>query len=87
MLPLVFKTANVNGFTDFINGLTPDIELGENYANLGTLGDVNEPLLAACLSEIFPGLSPITPPVEILEIVGESKQNSPLHQLMIAEHN
>lgn len=85
MLPLVFKTANVNGTTDFIDGLAPDVELGEDYTNLGTLGDVNEPLLAECLAEIFPGRFANRMPVEILEIVGESKQNSPLHQIMIAE--
>lgn len=85
MLPLVFKTLNSNGVTDFTDGLSPDVELGENYANLGVLGDVREPLLEACLAEIFPGRSPNRAPVEILEIVGESKQNSPLHQLMIAE--
>ncbi|WP_432410273.1 S41 family peptidase [Rasiella sp. SM2506] len=85
MLPLVFKTLNSNGVTDFIDGLDPDVELGENYANLGVLGDVREPLLEACLAEIFPGRSPNRNPVEILEIIGESKQNSPLHQLMIAE--
>ena len=85
MLPLVFKTANINGVTDFIDGLDPDVELGEDYANLGTLGDVNEPLLAECLAEIFPGRTPNRAPVEILEIVGESKQNSPVHQIMLAE--
>jgi len=85
MLPLVFKTANVNGVTDFIDGLAPNVELGEDYSNLGTLGDPREPLLEACLAEIFPGRSPNRTPVEILEVVGESKQNSPLHQRMIAE--
>jgi carboxyl-terminal processing protease len=85
MLPLVFKTANVNGVTDFIDGLDPTVELGEDYTNLGTLGDVREPLLEACLAEIFPGRSPNRTPVEILDIVGESKQGSPLHQIMIAE--
>lgn len=85
MLPLVFKTANVNGVTDFIDGLDPYVELGEDYSNLGILGDVREPLLEACLAEIFPGRSRKSTPVEILEIIGESKQSSPLHQVMIAE--
>ncbi len=85
MLPLVFKTLNANGVTDFIDGLDPDVELGEDYANLGTLGDVREPLLEACLAEIFPGRFPNRAPVEILEIVGESKQSSPLHQVMVAD--
>jgi len=60
MLPLIFKTANASGFTDYVDGLVPDIELGEDYANLGVLGDVNEPLLAAALNNIFP--APVAPP-------------------------
>lgn len=50
--PLIFKSLNVNGKTDYFNGLDPDIFLKEDYGNLGVLGDVNEPLLAAALSDI-----------------------------------
>src|SRR5690554_453693 len=35
MLPLVFKTANKNGVTDFTEGLLPDIYQRENYFDLG----------------------------------------------------
>src|SRR5690606_17071400 len=56
MLPLVFKTANKVGHTDFINGLAPHIALKENFFNLGELGDPDEPLLAAALSNM--GISP-----------------------------
>lgn len=56
MLPLVFKTANKVGHTDFINGLAPNIALKENFFNLGELGDPDEPLLAAALSNM--GISP-----------------------------
>ena len=59
MLPLIFKTANAAGNTDYIDGLFPDIEIDEAYENLGELGDVNEPLLAAALNNIFP--APISP--------------------------
>ena len=45
------------GFTDFVDGLDPDIELAEDYSNLGMLGDANEPLLAEAFNDIFP--SPI----------------------------
>lgn len=87
MLPLVFKTANVNGNTDFIDGLPPDIMIDEDYANLGILGDVNEPLLSRALSEIVPGFKPVeTRHVQnVFEEISESKANSKLHQLMIAE--
>ena len=74
MLPLVFKTANANGNTDFIDGLPPDIELKENYANLGQLGSIDEPLLAETLNQIFPGLSPTLPFTNFTEI-GDSNSN------------
>ncbi|MGJ8685183.1 MAG: S41 family peptidase [Nonlabens sp.] len=51
--PLVLKSINNAGFTDYFNGLAPDIALQEDYSNLGILGDVNEPLLAACLQDIM----------------------------------
>ncbi|WP_242119353.1 S41 family peptidase [Aestuariivivens sediminicola] len=52
MQPLIFKSVNSSGFTDYFNGLTPDITLEEDYLNLGVLGDPDEPLLAAALAEI-----------------------------------
>lgn len=51
--PLVLKSINSAGFTDYFNGLVPDIALQEDFENLGVLGDVNEPLLAACLQDIM----------------------------------
>ena len=52
MQPLIFKSLNKVGNTDYDNGLTPDIELNESYLNLGVLGDSNEKLLSAALAEI-----------------------------------
>src|SRR5690606_39933223 len=52
MLPLVFKTSNVAGHTDYVDGLFPQIPLQEDYFNLGQLGEPTEPLLAAALFEI-----------------------------------
>ena len=85
MLPLVFKTANASGNTDYIDGLVPDVEIAEDYSDLGILGDPKEPLLAAALNEIFPGRSNQLPQHRALEVIGERKQNSPSHQIMIAE--
>jgi carboxyl-terminal processing protease len=89
MLPLVFKTANSNGFTDYVNGLVPEIQLNEDYSNLGMLGDVNEPLLAAALNDIFPtpGPAPFRNSFTVLKEISESKANLPVHQIMIAEKN
>jgi len=85
MLPLVFKTVNANGFTDFVDGLVPEVAVEEDYSNLGALGDVNEPLLAAVLNEIFPSPMPQTRSNVQYEEISESKANSPIYQLMIAE--
>ncbi|GHC52752.1 hypothetical protein GCM10008083_15840 [Ulvibacter litoralis] len=86
MLPLVFKTANANGNTDYIDGLLPDIELSEDYSNLGVLGDPNEPLLAAALNEILPSPRPVRRNFTTLEEISESKASTPTYQLMVAEH-
>ncbi len=52
MQPLVFKLVNKAGFGDYQNGLEPTIILKEDIANLGQLGDVNEPLLSTALGII-----------------------------------
>lgn len=85
MLPLVFKTSNSVGFTDYTDGLFPDILLKEDYTNLGILGDVNEPLLAAVLNDILSIPQPQSRNNLILNEISESKSLSPIYQLMIAE--
>lgn len=85
MLPLVFKTANAAGTTDYVDGLFPDIPFREDYSNLGQLGDVNEPLLAAALNEIFPGPIPVRRNFNALKEVSESKAGLPLYQIMVWE--
>ncbi|QAA83066.1 peptidase S41 [Aequorivita sp. H23M31] len=85
MLPLVFKTANKAGKTDYTNGLFPNIELKENYFNLGKLGNPEEPLLAAALNDIL-GL-PREQPKDFYqprEISG-SEQYSILNGLMVVD--
>ncbi len=87
MLPLVFKTANASGNTDYVNGLVPDIAIDEDYANLGMLGDLSEPFLATALNEIIPGFRHAPRPNNTdLEEISESKANSPLYQIMLAEN-
>lgn len=53
MQPLVFKSLNAVGNTDYRDGLTPDIAVFENYGNMGVLGDENELLLSVALQHIF----------------------------------
>ncbi len=50
--PLCGRNENADGFSDYTDGLVPDIELQEDLANLGVLGDQNEPLLARAIQEI-----------------------------------
>lgn len=50
--PLINKFANANGYTDFIDGLTPDIEKEEEIYDLGQLGELDEPLLARTIEAI-----------------------------------
>ncbi len=83
MLPLVFKTSNVAGKTDFVDGLFPQIYLKENYFNLGQLGDENEPLLAAALSEIAGRPMPLSKDFKVLKELSDSKANSPINGKMI----
>lgn len=52
MQPLVLKTLNSVGNTDYFDGLAPDIRQRENFGNLGVLGDPSEPLLNLTLNEI-----------------------------------
>ena len=49
MQPITLKIANSEGFADFENGLQPDHRLLEVIANLGTLGEIDEPLLEKTL--------------------------------------
>ncbi len=50
--PLVGRNENSAGFSDYTDGIAPDIELAEDVENLGILGDSNEPLLARAIEEI-----------------------------------
>ncbi|MGB0306047.1 MAG: S41 family peptidase [Flavobacteriaceae bacterium] len=49
MQPITLKIANSEGFADFENGLQADYRLLEDIANLGFLGEIDEPLLEKTL--------------------------------------
>jgi len=53
MQPIVLKIANKDGFADYSDGLEPDTNINEDIQNLGTLGEINEPLLASTISLII----------------------------------
>ena len=52
MQPIVLKIGNVAGYTDFPNGLEPDIFIKESLLNPGILGDIDEPLLKIAIDQI-----------------------------------
>ena len=49
MQPITLKIVNSEGFADFENGLQADYRLQEDVANLGFLGEIDEPLLEKTL--------------------------------------
>jgi C-terminal processing protease CtpA/Prc len=53
MQPLVLKSSNAAGVSDYFDGLAPNLIQSEDFENLGILGNVNEPLLARCLEDIL----------------------------------
>ncbi|MEP2278931.1 S41 family peptidase [Maribacter sp.] len=50
--PIISQVENSAGFSDYIDGLVPDIELDEDVTNLGVLGNADEPLFARAIQEI-----------------------------------
>jgi len=86
MLPLVLRSVNANGLTDYFDGFTPDILIAEDFANLGQLGVQGEPLLDAAINEILLGRRALpTYNTHELPAVFNSDQNDILYQRMINE--
>jgi len=82
--PLLGRNENAEGFSDFTDGLIPDVQLKEDLENLGILGDENEPLLARAIQEIIGSTGKrdftVKRPVDIM---GSSKMFNPLGERMI----
>lgn len=53
MQPIVLKIVDKNGFGDYTSGIAPTTLQPENMANLGILGDANEPLLNTAINQII----------------------------------
>lgn len=82
MQPLVLKSANANGVSDYVDGLIPDIEIFEDIENLGVLGDANEPLLKAALDVIQGNRRSISRDYKLFDPVAESSMNDLNYQRM-----
>lgn len=52
MQPIVLKIANASGFSDYVNGLNPDVSQVEDLENLGVLGETSDPLLNTALNYV-----------------------------------
>ncbi|MCM8571060.1 S41 family peptidase [Gramella jeungdoensis] len=88
--PLVFKSINAHGKSDYTNGLAPDIQYRENLGNLGTLGEPTEPLLQIAINDIF-GRAQVKQDESAYKTarkyrkIGESGMNEPDFQRMYIE--
>ena len=80
--PLIYKTLNAAGKTDYLNGLQPDIEIREDYFNLGILGDPDEPLLKAALNVILGRSQEFAPHAKQFDHIGEEGMQNLLFQKM-----
>lgn len=70
--PLVLKSVNAAGVSDFVDGLTPDHLIKENIRSLGILGDINEPLLKVALDVLQGNRASIQYISEEFKSMGES---------------
>lgn len=59
IIPLVLKYQNAEGFTDFINGLAPDLKVYDDLLHAKPFGDLTDPILATAI-ETLTGRSPTT---------------------------
>jgi len=83
--PLVLKSTNSAGVSDYIDGLAPDFQVSEDYENLGQLGDPNEPFLKVAIDVILGNKISIPTGVEIFKPVGESGMDQIDYQKMYIE--
>jgi C-terminal processing protease CtpA/Prc len=85
MQPVVLKIANSQDFSDFTNGLIPDISAKEYASELLPFGDPNEALLKACLDNIKGSKSgPISGRTD-LKPFKSSDDLSPLKSMMFVD--
>jgi C-terminal processing protease CtpA/Prc len=79
--PLVLKTLNSIGETDYYNGLSPNIIADEDSSNLGIIGDLDEPLLSLALEQISfdKNLHNYT---KVLDLIGDSSELDILNKEM-----
>lgn len=85
--PLVLKSLNSVGFTDYDNGLPPDILLEEDVTNFGVLGNENEPLLAAALNDISGASRSNINQIQPVKLIGDSNDFIPFGKEMYIDRD
>lgn len=84
MLPLIGDSSNKDDVLVPSTGLVPNTVLSESRANFGTLGDPDEPLLAAAIADITgAGRFAFTNTLNATQEIKSSKLNEPLDGYMI----
>jgi len=85
LLPLVANSVNKNDALVPPTGLTPNIELNENPANLGILGDIEEPLFAAALEAIAASGRRLPQPINVLKPLELKTADQAVENIMYVE--
>ncbi len=80
--PLVLKSVNSAGVSDYVNGLDPDIQISENYGNLGVLGELSDPLLNTAVNTLVGNRISIDNNFIKYQFVGESSMKDLNYQRM-----
>ncbi|WP_276167189.1 S41 family peptidase [Zobellia alginiliquefaciens] len=81
--PLLGRNENAEGFSDFTDGIAPNEPLQEDLANLGVLGDLNEPYLAKAIELITGSSAKGVQKTELpIETMTSSKMFTPLKDNM-----
>ena len=88
MQPIVLKVVNKDGFGDYTAGITPTFPLIESLSNLGILGNSEERLLSAAISQITASgrMMPQTPPNSLRDFE-DAKSMVPLRSEMYVEQH
>ena len=80
--PLVLKSVNSAGVSDYINGLVPDIAITENIRDLGVLGELSDPLLNTAVNAILGNRISVNTDFKTYKFVGESSMKDLNYQRM-----
>ncbi|TGV02734.1 S41 family peptidase [Flavivirga rizhaonensis] len=87
MQPLIFKSLNIDGVTDYFDGLSPETGnvLPEDINNLGVLGNISEPLLAAAIAKITGTGRSINKKTRSVDFLEDSKDLLPFAKNMYTD--